>query len=501
MITNGHTLTLRPAERAAREQLSEAAIALSIASPGDYAEVLDEVAYNIGRLVGHGFLDRSDAADTLTKACTASGFTAEVGPDVVQEAIASAFQAGDCAARADCASAARLAPADTIAKQHGASWANSGVHGYSADSGSDIIFRRAKDIAPENVTWVWPGRIPRGKLSLLGGHPEEGKTLVALNVAATVTTGGLWPDGTRAERNNVFILSAEDDAADTIVPRLMAAGADLSRCYIIDAVREVGPDERGQRVFSLTQDLQRLADLIQTVGGASLMVVDVIDSYMGGTDSHKNSAVRGVLAPLKDVAAHHGLAILGLTHFSKQGEAKAILRFTGSIAFIGQARAGWIATPELDESGEPTGRKLFLKGKNNLAPDIGGLAYRIQGITVNGNISTAKVVWDGAVSVTADEALAPNDDERDAVENAANWLQSFLGECARPSADMIKAATKEGIAQRTLDRARKKLKVVAWQRKLTGHWVIALPEVAKKMREQDGGHEHGQTAISEMDNP
>jgi hypothetical protein len=254
---------------------------------------------------------------------------------------------------------------------------------------------------------------------------------------------------------NLVILSAEDDAADTIVPRLFAAGANLSKCCIVDAVCEAARDGKGQvhRVFSLTQDLLKLEALIKGLGGASLIIVDVIDSYLGATDSHKNAAVRGVLAPLKDMAARCRAAALGLTHFNKQGgEAKAVLRFTGSVAFIGQARARWIATPEMDESGEPTGRKLFLKGKNNLAPDIGGLAYRIEGVTVNGDIKTAKVVWDGSVDVTADDALAPVNDERDALEYAANWLKEFLAECARPSADVIKAATKEGIAQRTLER-------------------------------------------------
>ena len=337
---------------------------------------------------------------------------------------------------------------------------------------------------------------PAREAIFAGWASRGGQDTPAINIAAIVSTGGKWPDGSQAEQGNVIILSAEDDAADTIVPRLIAAGADLSRCYIVDAVREMAADYGElQRVFFLTQDLQKLEELIKRIGGASLTIVDVIDSYLGATDSHKNAAVRGVLAPLKDMAARCRVAVLGLTHFNKQGgEAKAVLRFTGSVAFIGQARAGWIATPELDESGEPTGRKLFLKGKNNLAPDIGGLAYRIEGVTVGDDISTARVVWDGAVTVTADAALASVDEDRGARDEAVDWLQAFLGECARPSAEVIKAATKDGIAQRTLDRARKKLNVVAWQRSVTGHWVMALPAVAEKMREQDAKDEKGQTA-------
>jgi putative DNA primase/helicase len=366
-----------------------------------------------------------------------------------------------------------------------ANWQNSGAKSakssYSGPSGEGvqadgIVYRAANTIKPVNVSWVWPGRIPRGKLSLLGGDPDEGKTLLALNMAATVSKGGEWPDSTPAERGNVIILSAEDDAADTIVPRLMAAGADLSRCHIIEAVREtVAQQGQVQRLFSLSQDLKKLEQLIAEIGGASLMVVDVIDSYIGSTDSHKNAAVRGVLAPLKDLAAQHGLGILGLTHFSKQGQAKAVLRFTGSVAFVGQARAAWIATPERDAAGEPTGRKLFLKAKNNLAPDIGGLAYRIEAATA-GDINTARIVWDGPVDVTADEALAPHEDGG-RLGDAIRFVRDYLSTDWKSSDDLTKAAGRAGIAERTLVRARKKLKVQAVKSK-TGEWLCALPGVA-----------------------
>ena len=341
-----------------------------------------------------------------------------------------------------------------------------------------IVATVASSITPVPVAWVWPHRIPRGKLAILGGHPAEGKTLISLYMAGVVSTGGRWADGTQAERGNVLILSAEDDAADTIVPRLMAAGADLDRCHIVEAVRERG----APRQFSLLRDLERLEVLLDRMGGASLMMVDVIDSYLGETDTHRNAAVRGVLAPLAEMAARHRLAVLGLTHFRKAGADRAVLRFTGSIAFVGQARAGWIATPEMGEDGEPTGRRLLLAAKMNLAPDIGGLAYRIEGCTVGDGIETCRIVWEeGTIMMGADEALAPHDtgreEEKSATEEAADFLKSYLEDKWRIASALIKAAREAGISQASVKRARAKLRCQTTRLTPTGSWLVALPGV------------------------
>lgn len=265
-----------------------------------------------------------------------------------------------------------------------------------------------------------------------------------------------------------------------MVPRLMAAGADLSRCHIIEAVRERG----APRQFSLCRDLERLEQLLDRIADARLLTVDVIDSYLGDTDSHRNAAVRGVLAPLAELAARRRLAVLGLTHFRKDGADRAVLRFMGSVAFVGQARAGWICTPERDEEGEPTNRRLFVCGKGNLAPDIGGLAYRIEGCAVGDeSIPTARIVWEeGAVMVGADDVLAPprsaeEADRRTQVDDAEAWLRSYLGDAWWPSLDVTKAARAAGISQRTLERARSRAGCQRWQAAVGAPWLMALPGV------------------------
>src|SRR5262249_8414666 len=146
------------------------------------------------------------------------------------------------------------------------------------------------------------------------GEAGLGKSQVANDIAAKVTTAGEWPcDEGHAPLGSVLFLSAEDDKADTIVPRLMAAGADRTRVHIISAVHT--EDGKGHRSFNLQADLGLLAQKIAEIGDVRLVVIDPISSYMGPkVDSHVNAAVRGVLEPVSEMAARLRVAILSITH-------------------------------------------------------------------------------------------------------------------------------------------------------------------------------------------
>ena len=148
---------------------------------------------------------------------------------------------------------------------------------------------RLSEVEPEPINWLWPGRIPKGKITLIAGHPGLGKSQVTVSIAAIVSSGGIWPvDEMPADVGNVLILSAEDGLADTITPRLLAAGAETDRLEAIKAVR-TGDQSHP---FSLKRDLELLRDT-----KASLLIVDPLTAYMGGTDSHNNADVRAFLAP------------------------------------------------------------------------------------------------------------------------------------------------------------------------------------------------------------
>jgi hypothetical protein len=162
----------------------------------------------------------------------------------------------------------------------------------SKPSGSMLICRRASELEPEQVEWLWAARIARGKHTCIAGEPGTGKSQLTLAIAAAISTGGEWPCGEgRAPLGSVIILSAEDGERDTIVPRLMAAGANRDLVHIVSAVR---PDNGSRRGFSLQADLGSLEDEIIKIGDAALVIIDPISSYLGKTDSHKNAEVRGV---------------------------------------------------------------------------------------------------------------------------------------------------------------------------------------------------------------
>ena len=201
--------------------------------------------------------------------------------------------------------------------------------------------------------------------------------------------------------------SAEDDPEDTIRPRLEAAGADLSRVFILDAVLEGYRADGGEirRAFNLKTDLARLGTMLDEIGGAALIVIDPITAYLGDADSHKNAEIRALLAPLSDLAAKHSAAVVCVSHLNKAGGGEALMRVTGSLAFVA-ARAAFIVTKDQENEA----RRLFLPAKNNIGKDQTGLAFAVQSAEVRGpagSIETSHVVWESeAIAMTADDAMA-----------------------------------------------------------------------------------------------
>jgi hypothetical protein len=302
------------------------------------------------------------------------------------------------------------------------------------------VLTRLSTVAPKGVVFLWPDRLPMGKLSVIAGDPGLFKSGLSLYVAARVTTGLPWPDGADpAPVGNVIILSAEDDVADTIRPRLDAAGADVSRVVILDAVREVDPEreEATERGFNLATDIPVLEDAIRRTGDVRLVIVDPVSAYLGGVDSHRNSDVRALLAPLKTLAERHGVAALCVSHLNKTPGAPAAYRVTGSLAFTAAARAVWAVVRDKDNPA----RRLLLPIKVNLAPDPTGLAFAVHSDPKTGQ---PVVVWErGPVLVSAEDALtpdAPEDRPPPAVRDAADWLRELLATAPLPVGEVEKAA-------------------------------------------------------------
>ena len=365
---------------------------------------------------------------------------------------------------------------------------SSTVNAAAADLESrPYISRRLSDIESKPVRWLWPGRIARGKVSMIAGHPGLGKSQVTAALAAVVTTGGRWPvDRLPCQRGSVVLLNAEDDAADTIRPRLEAAGADLTRCEMFDAVVDgYGPDGAPlTRGFNLKADLRTLDQMLQERGDVALVVIDPITAYLSGVETHVNADVRAVLSPLGELAAKREVAIVCISHLNKAGGGKgtpgdALLRVSGSLAFVAASRAAYVVVRDPDDHD----RRLFLSAKNNLGKDDTGLAFTVQSHALSSGIETSRVVWEPElVAISADEAMAPQDEEdRTMTDDAVDFLSSALLAGRALARDIKRRAGESGITDKALRNARTRLGVVVTREGFgadtKSYWSLGPPPV------------------------
>jgi putative DNA primase/helicase len=329
---------------------------------------------------------------------------------------------------------------------------------------STVELLRGSDVKPEAVTWLWPGWLAAGKMHVLGGAPGTGKTTISMALAATVTTGGRWPDGSRSPVGNVVIWSGEDDPADTLVPRLALSGADLSRVYFIADVF----DGDGRRSFDPARDMEPLRRKLAEIGDVRLLIVDPIVSAVMG-DSHKNAEVRRSLQPLVDLAAFMRCALLGITHFSKgTGGRDPVERLTGSLAFGALARVVMVAAKHQEEGEDGRTVRLFIRAKSNIGPDDGGFEYDLHQAELKAHpgIFASSVLWGDAVEGAARELLATADATGDDGEggtqaDAKRFLSDLLADGSMPVKSIQGDANGAGYSWATIRRAQKALGIEA----------------------------------------
>jgi len=348
----------------------------------------------------------------------------------------------------------------------------------TAEADAPIIVRLS-EVTPRKVLWLWHHRIPRGKLTLIAGDGGIGKSLLTMDIAQRVSSGRPWPDSL-SETNppgGVVIVSAEDDVDDTIVPRLKAAGADLTRIVAIQGVEYTDENRkrRGVRGFNLQKDMSALEAAIDATDDCALVIIDPTTAYMGNVHGNDNLEVRGCLAPLAALAADTGVAVVLVTHFNKPGagaNATAAHRIIGSIAFNAAARATWIVCR--DE--EPSQRRLLLPVKWNLCAEPNGLAYEINPSDHDAEIPVLH--WhSGAVTIRADEALSATQPKAKRLrDDVKEWIEDRLRDGPVLSATMEAEIEQCDFNARTVDRAKRELGVVSRRRPQEGKtpwfWVL-----------------------------
>ena len=338
------------------------------------------------------------------------------------------------------------------------------------------------DIEPRPIKWIWPLRIAAGRITLTVGMPGAGKSFLTCDMAARVSTGTHWPDGSECQRGSVVFITAEDDPHDTIRPRLDALGADVSHIHLLSGVLQTEKGKTEELMFSLG-DVDILRQTLEKIDDCRLVVIDPIGSFLGGRcDAHRDNEVRSVLAPIAKLAEEFGPAVLIVAHRRKSSSAIADDTALGSRAFTGIARSVW----HLSLDSENRDRRLLLPGKSNLAAEATGLAFAING-------EPARVQWEpDPVEMTADEALAHENGatvEHSAVGEATDWLRETLSNGPRLSREIKQDAKRDGIAWRTVERARAKLGVCTGPDGFRGCWVWTLPDgVDSTSLRQDSSH-------------
>lgn len=338
----------------------------------------------------------------------------------------------------------------------------------------------AGSINPIAIRWLWGGWLAESRLQILAGAPSTGKTTISVRVAATISTGGLWPDGTRSPVGNVVIWSGEDDPGDTLIPRLKAAGANLDRVFIVGRAQEDG----AARPFDPARDMPALADALKRAGDVKLVIIDPV-AMVAVKDLHRNAETRRDLQPVVDLCRETGAAVLGIHHFAKgSGGREPQERLIGSIAFVAVARLVWVAAKVQAQDGQPA-RNVLMRAKSNIGPDDGGYEYAINQVELEGHpgICASRVDWGSPIEGCARDALAEAerpDEDRSPREDATDFLKAILASGPIPVETIFAAARKEGIAEKTLKRAKAALGVksvrIGFGPGSKCQWALEVPE-------------------------
>jgi hypothetical protein len=326
---------------------------------------------------------------------------------------------------------------------------------------------RASQLEVRPVQWLWPGRVPQGGLTVLAGEPGLGKSLLSLWLASRLSRGELG--GTPAAS---LFLTAEDSREHTVLPRLVAAGAELEQVVFPP------PAADGlERTVRLPDDVGYLRELI-TSTAARLVVFDPLVAYLPAkVNTWQDQSLRGALAPLAALAQEQGTAVLLIAHLNKGRDADPLRRLGGSIGLAAAARSLLLLARDPDDpEGETGARRVLAHAKSNLGQLETSCAYRIETKAVDNKVKAAYLKPTGASRFSAVELLALNEPEaRSKLSEAEALLRADLGDGPRPVSELRATAKELGISITTLERAKKQLGVRSVKLGL-GNWAWELSE-------------------------
>jgi putative DNA primase/helicase len=356
----------------------------------------------------------------------------------------------------------------------------------NATTGKRLNVQTGSNVTTRKIKWLWKHRVPLGKLTLFVGVPGSGKSLAAGDVAARLSTGKNWFDA-----NNTFLpsdtlmLCGEDDIEDTTIPRLQAAGADLTKIHFLKSViTDEGKGETPEeRELQFDKDLKQIEEFLHNSPDVRLIVVDPVSNYMGAAKMNAEQEVRSVLIPLKNLAEKMDVAIIGVMHLNKKVETNAINRVGGAMAFVGVARSAYLFQAS-EEEGNITQQHFMVLLKCNITKKVDGLVYEIPARTVMIEGSEEWMPYINFIATTtknAEGVLQPKTEipgrPPESLTVAKSWLKEFLSDGPKPSAEVFKAGKElKDLKPRTIERAKAEVGVVSAKDGKAWCWSLPAPE-------------------------
>jgi len=344
-----------------------------------------------------------------------------------------------------------------------------------------LVLVRASEIECTAINWLWPQRIVGDGLTIITGLPGISKSLISVDVAARVSTGGKWPDGTgHAPQGSVILFGAEDDAGKVVVPRLAAAGADLSRIHVCQGTLiEDEDDEANDELAAviLERHIGELRDALDEVADCRLIVFDPLPDYIAA-DENKSAEVRAALVPLAKLAQERNVAVVAVLHQNKKNDLTTVQRISGSGAFAQVARVVLaIRTHPDDVEKESDRRRVMIVSKSNYGERNVGQAYEIE---TRSNGCPALVWHAGTLTMDADEIARRPTGGRDHEarrSEAVDALRDMLAAGEQNAATVIETLQDSGLGRRQIDYAAATLNVVKTKAKDGWYWRLPARSV------------------------
>jgi len=333
-----------------------------------------------------------------------------------------------------------------------------------------LVYRRIDEFERRDIEWLWYPFIPRGMITLICGDKAVGKSSVAIDVAARISKGRVWPrfgddSEERAPKGSVIILCKENDISRIIRPRLEAAEADIRRILTLgyevpDDPEQIDPLER------LDTTVKELEQQLDDIGDVRLIVIDPITDYVGKIDMNRDNQVRTLLNPLGRLASRHDLAILNILHLNKKEDSSPRYRALGSVGFRNVSQSTIMVAANSNCPGE----RFMAQDAANLCKETRSVTFSMCSVR-----SYHRIEWGGHwEEADLDEIMA--DKRQSKQQQAQRLLREWLADGPVPVEDLQSLAKEQGISWRTMLRVKDEIGVVSDKPRgtLIGGWVWKL---------------------------